>query len=477
MTAGDIAIYRNASDSTTSMSPTSWTDLAFDTTVREDTDTYDMQISNKDIELKEAGHYLVMFSELATCNYLRYSISCRIVVGGSSVAIIGRGYSRASEGCNDLYMAGAGIIDVDSAGTDLNVQVQENTGTSQTATRDAGVAGVQLLKLNDDWDYFRAESDTASAVLALGDEILWENVIEEDSGSFELQANDYDIQVEAGYYLCCYTVPFACTTLGTTGRVGAVAYLLLDGTEVEGSRSMGYGRSSNGCSAGCVSCICIFEADSTQNLKLKTTVSNRTGGGQIIDDSTSIQIVKLPDDTLKKCWVYDGTGGYDIITNLTDLNLDDELDVDTDVFTHSTSTNTDEIQVDEDGDYLFMYGLYEGENGNPQTPSTTNKRYTQIVRWKDSTQMSYGAAGSYYRGYANGRSYIQNTGSSHGILFDSLTSGDVIELTGQRESTNTDYPPLTVTDKSAVSAIQLSSIFPEDDEDVTGSYWYAQQGF
>jgi len=477
MTKGDMAIYREATAGE-SMSPSAWTDLSYDTTVREDTDTFNLQVSNEEVDCADVGHYLVMFNDVADlASGLRFTVRERVTVGGVDTAVSGSGYGRyhATNDAYEMYIAGAGIVYADTGGDDINIQVQRVPSTTQTTTRRANVGGLQILKLDDDWDYFRAESDTASAILTLGDEILWENVIEEDTGSFELQANDYDIEVQPGYYLCTYTVVFACTSLGLTGRVGGVSYLLLDGVEVEGSRSMNYGRNSNGCNTGHISCICIFEAPSVQNLKLKTTVSNRTGGGQIADNSTSIQIVKLPDDTLAKCWTYDGTGGLTIAAaTLTDINMDDEIDEDTAVFTHSTVSNTDEISVDVDGDYLFMQGMYaQGSDSGD-----SNLRYTILSRFEDNgTAQQYGNSGCFYRGYANSSSKILSCGMSHGILLPSLTAGDDINIATIKEVSATTYPPTTVADKSAFSAIQLASIFPEDEEDVTGSYWFAQQGF
>jgi hypothetical protein len=476
MTAGDIAIYREAT-ATDTVTHTSWTDEDYDTTVREDTDTYDIQTGNADIELKETGHYLAMFSEVVdtvAATNQRYMLFGQATYNGSSVNIQGGGYSRNNQGCDEAYVAGSGIFNVSTANQNYSTQtIVKSTGTMTSTSRRADSCSAQLLKLDDDWDYFIATSNTASTIVLLGDDIIWEDIEEEDTDSFDLQANEVDIEVQSGYYLACYTVRVTATSLAT-GRVGATAYLTLGGTEVEGSRSSTYCRMTQGCGTNIISCICIFESASVENLRLKTANINRVGSGQIIDAETHIQIVKLPDATLKKCWVYDGTGNYDVAgSSYTDLAMDDEIDVDTDVFTHSTIANTDEIEVEEDGDYLFMYGLYYDE-----TAGTANNRYNIIVAWEDGgTAQKYGISGSFFRGYATSSIYITNCGSSHGFIGDALSASDKINLATKRDSTYTSNSPDTTANKSAVSAIQLSSIFPEDEEDVTGSHWFAQQGF
>ena len=474
MTNGHMGIYRDATglDAQNTASPT---DQTYDTEVREDS-TFERQVGNVDIQLNRTGHYLTMFNNsISTSTASRTCVFERALYDGTELVINGGGFARNTQGCDEMYIAGAGIFNVASSGADFKIQyerVSSPTGTSPI--RRADLPGVQLLKLDDTWDYFRAVSDTESFLVEIGDDMKWENVLEEDSGSFELQHGDTDIEVQDGWYLCCYTVQFICTNIAEP-RVAATAWLELDGTEVIGSRSVNYSRLTQDCATNIISCICIFEASGVQDLVLATSNTGRYGGGQIVDSETSIQIAKLP-DTVSKCWVYDSTGGQTFNqASLTEFDWGNEVVTEDADFDHDPVTSVDEIVVQTDGAYLFMNGMYAGE-----TSSLNAYRYNTHIRWEvDATAQKYGGSGSYYRGWISSGPTLRvsKCGSAAGIILDDMTANEVVTLARIREATPTTNPPLTTASKCAVSAIYLPSILVADETAEPGSYWYSQQGF
>ncbi|MFH2047764.1 MAG: hypothetical protein ABIK92_21775 [Pseudomonadota bacterium] len=477
MTAGHMAIYRESTGGEDRDSA-SYADVEFDTTVREDS-TFTLS-SSKNVNLGSTGKYLCMFNETIDIDAgLRYSAQANLKYNGTDVEVRGSGYARNTQGCTQAYVYGAGIIQIDTANQDLVLEIAKASTdpTTNNAARRASSSGLQILKLNDDWDYFRASGADASLVQNIGDTVVWKTVEEEDSGSFALQVNEEDIECEQGWYIACYSITFTSTASPPT-RVGAVAWLELDGAEIIGSRSFKYARQTNGCGTQILSGICLFEADSSNPfLSLNTTTSNRFGSAVINDEQTYIQVVKLEGaDTstpINKVWVYDSAGSQDLSqASLTDFNWASELEDDSD-FAHSTASSTDEITVQTDGDYLFLFGMYA-----QNTSQTVEYRYNTYVRFSiDGTAQYYGNSGTYFRGYVSATQNITNCGCSHGILMPDMAASEVVTLGRIRESSETTGPPVTVANKSALTGIYLPSIFPAVEESVAGSYWYAQQGF
>jgi hypothetical protein len=174
----------------------------------------------------------------------------------------------------------------------------------------------------------------------------------------------------------------------------------------------------------------------------------KEGGSLSTQSEGHLIAVKLP-STIEAISVHDSTGGDSFDTTGTNLGYDTQNFIDTDTFTHSTSTNPHLIEVDVDGDYLFL-GSILGYR------SSGTKRYANIFEWvKSATVYKYGSFGTYSRG-----SDALTTGCAGGTVIPNLVDGNSIYLQMLKESTQTADPPDTVADGVGVSGFLLSSLAP-----------------
>jgi hypothetical protein len=466
MSAGAMAVYREATGGEDEDNQ-SWHDETFDTTVFQEASTYEMQANRYDVKLKEAGHYLALHNNLisADTGSNRTEHTARLTYNGADLDTgRGQGYNRMVGGCEEAYVSGAAILDIPTANQYLNCEMQNSSSTTTAnATRRASLSGLQLLKLDDSWDYFRADAYHVSVFQDLGDIIAWHNIHEEDSGSFEM----VDIQKRAitlksdGAYLAVYTVCFLANS-SPPERTCGYAFLSLGGVGqyIEHSYSYSYARQAQGCDLGVISGMCLIGSEIDNRLLRLETVSE-TGGAQIIEANTTIEVVKLPDNVLNILRISDALGGGSFDVTDEPFEYKDEQDDDS-AFLHSSGGTSYNVHIQKPGAFLFMAGIHADRS------AAGANRYNNIFRWRrNSTPQTYGNFGSYNRGDASSVS-----GGSHGILFPNLDVNDIITLARTDESTSSGTPPYTVMDKCGMCAIWLPSIFPQ-----AGQGFFLQGGF
>ncbi|MFC1686501.1 hypothetical protein ACFLZS_01010 [Patescibacteria group bacterium] len=152
---GDLAIYRESTG--VDAIGTSVTDIDWDTTVNEGSG-FTLQGNNIDVDLADAGHYLAMYAvpTQTSGGTNRSEIQSWLRINDTTDLAYGRGqaYIRRTGGADEGYNSGAAIIDV-SAGDDVRVQMQRTDSNTGTVQRRADKSGINLLKLDDTWDYIR----------------------------------------------------------------------------------------------------------------------------------------------------------------------------------------------------------------------------------------------------------------------------------------------------------------------------------
>jgi len=400
--AGDIAIYRESTAGEAFVAGTT-ADHDFDTPVATSS-SVTLNVDNTQLELL-SGHYLAMHSTRydSTSGTYRSEVQTGFLLNGITTSIgWGQGYTRRSNSDNEVLVSGGGIIDVASDDDPLVMRSYRTDANAAGLQRVSDVTSIQVLKLNDTWDYLRL-SKTGTQVGPNDPtggtwvQITYDRQDEYDTGSFthSTSTNPEDITLkEAGHYLI-FANTYGATGVGNTDRTMVRQKLTLDGGDVDGSYTTLYIRGDNNTNEtheGAPSIGMIIEATTTnQVLNVETnrgdgttawTINTTEGGGYV--DRTAITIVKLPDTA---GYIRLDDGGTDNMnpTSLTPMGWSVEDEVNTDYFTHPATDSR--IEVDVDGDYLFMSALYADTAGLARGKS--NQGWTV----NDGTLLPYGQAG------------------------------------------------------------------------------------
>ncbi|MEE9197684.1 MAG: hypothetical protein V3U45_06035, partial [bacterium] len=156
MAAGDVAIYRDAVGGEDLETYDPFQGLAFATQVRQD-GIYTQNANDIDVDLGEAGHYLVGYAVLAGGGTVtnRKEIKSRLTLGGTALPTgLSWGFARNAAN-NQLYMNGLAIIEATS-GQDLRVEcLRTSFDNTETMPTRANKSGFWILKLDDTWSYAR----------------------------------------------------------------------------------------------------------------------------------------------------------------------------------------------------------------------------------------------------------------------------------------------------------------------------------
>ncbi len=451
---GDIGIFREATGGDTIS--TTVTDIDWDTTVQSDS-AFALQANNIDIDLADAGHYLVMYSVVTddssggssrteTQSWLRLNDTTNLAYGR------GQSYIRRSGNADEGYNEGAAIIDV-AANDNIRLQMQRTDNSSETVERRANASGIQFLKLHDSWDYLRTRptsnqsfgSDENFTDVALGtdDEI--------DSGSFSRTGGAITLK-QGGHYLVTYNVGI----VHNNNRVNDEVRLVIDnGTPIEipGTRVTTYMRGIEGTFDGMATWagIIFVTADDVLKLQVRRESDSQPGTHEIKAAESGITIAKLPEgaDFVR---LGEASGGQDLSTSRTAITWDSTKEEDSDSFEHD-NTNTSRINIEANDDYLFFHSLYAD-----RASQSDGTRETQLFEWRTngSTLLQYGTSGQYNRGDQGGTDAF-TSGSSGGIIMPGLSDADYVELTQINEAGN--GTSTYQADHMGLQGVNISSLF------------------
>ncbi len=429
---GNFAIYRE--NTGLDAINTTVTNIDWDTTVTEGS-PFTLQGNNTDINLADAGHYLVLYSVPTQTSggsnrsemqsWLRINNTIDLAYGR------GQGYIRRDNGTDEGYNHGGAIIEV-SADDDVRVQMQRTDSNSATVQRRAAKSGISLLKLDDSWDYLRSRpssnqtfgADTNFTTLTLGtdDEL--------DTGSFSRNGGDITLK-QVGHYL----VTFNMGVTHTSGsiRINDEARLTLDGNEITGTRVTSYLRGSNGTNDGMLVYAGIISTTSENqvlNVQIRRESEVNASGHSTKAAETGVTIAKLP-VTADYIRLGETLGGQNLSTTRSGITWDTTYEEDPVSF-DLDATNTERINIESDADYLFFHSIYASRGAG------NNTRETQFLEWRKngSTLYQYGSSGQYNRG-DQGSYDARTSGSSTGFIADGLVDTDYLELTQINEAVDT----------------------------------------
>ena len=399
-------------------------------------------VNANDIELS-AGHHLVIYSSRfdAVSGGNRSEIQTKLNLNGVDLAAgWSQGYIRRL-GPFETITAGGAIINVETAGdilqlqsfrTDTNLAAEVARADSATNSTSAygdsgpppgpeGTTGIQLLKLDDTWDYLRLEGhDGTGTDQALPDgsgtqaTVVYNQVLESDA-AFGFTAGTGDVTLnQAGRYLV-----FANTFANGSGfgfREQVTQSLALSGIEVPGSKTTVYLRDADGAFRGAASIGMVIATTTTdETLNVRIEKEGGTTGGVIEGARTALTIVKLP-ESAEIVRLNDDTG-QDINAEGS-LNYGNQVEV-APVFAHDTGVNPNQIGVNAAGDYLFLASHYV-----PSGDASNNRRFgNQGWQVNGSGGLApYGQTGRYNR-----HTGASNTAGNWSGFMTGLAASDFVE--------------------------------------------------
>lgn len=430
MANGDIGIWTDT-NGTFSFNNTSWTGVPFNNPIGTPAAIYTQNANDIDIQVSEAGRYLVIYNIVGSNSShanSRTAYNCRITVGailGSGTEVDGSlsyGYSRNSNnhGC---YLNGFAIVD---ASADDYIRVDQiRSGSNATAnTLVANAASIMIIKLDADWDYFRANKSGIVQGFeseSFGD-VTWHE-IEKDS-SFTHTDDTATVTLDAGYYLVMYSLK-STGDASPTRRMGVISRATLEGTAIPQSYSYDYHRGDNATDEVSPNCMFIIKADAS-NDELKVQIRQEWEGTseQIdVEANAGLMIVKLP-DTAGVLRVWEDTDNVDSgPTSFTTVTFDTNSGTfgeEGDDFSDSSGS----ITIDNSGDYLFMFGCYSLRNGTSSTRDIFEVAFHVDGSDKTST---VGKAGNYVRGTQSGEDTF-TCGVGYAAILDGLSATEVVTL-------------------------------------------------
>ena len=421
---GEIAIYRESTaGEAIPQGAGSALECEWDTIVRGDGEAHTLQGDNKSIACA-AGHHLAMYSAYLdrTASGNRSEALGQLRLAGADLPIgWSQCYTRWDNGNEEAILSGGGIIE---AGADepllLRIFRTDDNG-SGSLQRWPDASGIQLLKLDDTWDYCRLSlmSDQTGPIDANWVAVQYDSQEELDGGSFGHTSGSSDITLKAaGHYLVFANTHAFCSV----DRTILKQRLLLDGTEIDGSRTTVYIRGNqNSCSEGAAAIGTIIEAAANQVLKVEGSLDVNRNPCTYKASMTAVSIAKLPDDGdyIRLDQSLDTFNFNPSSTQPVPWDTEDEKDDAS--FTHDNGVNNTRVTVDTDDDYLFLTALHD-DNDEVQRGC-----YWQRWRTDGSTIHSYGHGGRYARNYQG----ADSVGNWSGIILG-MNAGQYVEVVSEQ---------------------------------------------
>ena len=441
----------------------------FDTTVQAGA-SHVLAGNGQDITLG-AGHHLVLYNarfdtpDTSNDGNDREEIQTNLNLAGVDLATgWSQGYIRRDSGDFEATTAGGGIIEANEGDT-LQLQSFETSNTNKAIERTANATGIQLLKLDDSWNYFRVGGADQTDFLSgsgfgSASNVLYSGTADEsDPGFTYTEATGTVELIEGGHYMV-----FANTYVeGThaTQRVGVGQRLALNGAAVGGTTTSVYIRGGNTQSAqeGAVSIGTIIEASAGDALTVQLMREDPDVGIDLIGGRTSLTIVRLPDGgeyldvSDSTAQNFNPAGGATLNWDTVNDNVG-TTNATTATFDVSTAGADGKIAVQQDDDYLFFNNLFDNNDGG------IRGNYNQ--RWAvDGSEQAYGQTGRYSRSATDNNGTNQINGNWSGALFSGLTAGQEVTVTSHALAST----GALSADVNAVRGVRLGSLFPTYDED------------
>lgn len=233
---GDIAIFTETTAGE-SIAVGASLDLNWDTEYRNDGTAFGYTLNGAAIDLNESGHYMAIYNSRfnSSGGSERREIQSQLILdaGGTPDPLsIGwsQAYIRKQNGQDEAITAGGGIFELSAAST-LSLRSTRTDNEANALARVGSASGIQLLKLDENWDYLRLTraANQAGPTNTSWVDVAYDTQDELDAGSFAHTAGNGDITLKTpGHYIVFANTYNDMTTHDDT-RTLATQRLTLDG--------------------------------------------------------------------------------------------------------------------------------------------------------------------------------------------------------------------------------------------------------
>ncbi|NNM29157.1 MAG: hypothetical protein HKO57_06525, partial [Akkermansiaceae bacterium] len=432
--------------------------------------TYQL-VGGTDIRLSSGRHLVLYNSQFNSTGAAgtgpRTEMISQLNLAGGDLAIgHSQGYLRRAGGADELITTGAAIITVASDDDTLNlVSFRSDSGTN-TTNRINNASSIQLLKLDDAWDYLSVEQavDGAASVGTAGVDVSYDTINANTGSAFSFTAGTSDIVLEqTGLYLVTANTGIEKPNNGTRTAYNQV--LTLAGSPIAGTRVSTYMRGNangEGANSGVTSIAAVINND-TPGQALNVNLVMEAGGsaGTVTGGRTAVSIVKLPVSADYISLLRTETQNINVgpTAGVNPINWDTTV-ASSATFSHpgTFSDTVSAIETNLDGEYLFLGSLFHSSDG------TNDNTDRVVIQHGFSVNTSgtaiFGRGAEYNRDNGGNRT----AGSFGAALLDLAGDdggfeGDEVEFL-LTPLGNTDP---TQTSELAITGLRLGSLFPSND--------------
>jgi len=406
-----------------------------------------------------SGRHLVVYDTRfdATAGANRAEIQTALNLAGTRlVAGRSQGYIRRTGGADETVLSGGAIITVANSGDVLALEswrTDTNSNASVLPTRVSNGTAVQLMRLDDDWDFLSLERaiNQPGVINTTAVDVVYDTNNSPGTMGTAFSASGSDITLnEDGLYFV-----FANTSIQKNANATRTNYqqrLTLDGAAVAGSSTTTYVRGNEDTNEGMASIGMILSATAGQVLNVEVRME---GGGNatglIQGGETAITMVKLP-LTAEYISLLDTTNQEVNDATVDPVVYNTQVNVSSSKFSHTAGGST--VTVNEDDDYLFFGSIFTQSDA----ANDTQDRTVPLQGWQiggTGGRIDRGRGAQYNRDNGGAR-----TGGSWSAAIIPLTSAQTVQLTTQRLG-HTDTGMAIST--AGLQALSCSSLVPSVD--------------
>ena len=438
-----------------------------------------------------AGHHLVLYNarfdtDDQNSGSNRHEIQTNLNLDGGDLAIgYSQGYIRRDSGSHEAITSAGGIINVASDGQELRLEsYRTDSSGEEDLFREADSTGIQLLKLDDSWNYASlvVRSDTGDKDLnsVANQTVVYDDPTdgsatsqeELDVAGFTYDGSGNITLVEGGHYIV-----FANTYIEASGTSRNAYYqeLALNGTSIGGTKTTVYQRGTQSTQEGAATIGTIIAAGAGDLLSVRVAEERNDGGdpqnADIKGMKSGITIVRLP-DTGEFLSTESDESATDLGTQ--DLNPGNDDDGPNTAVAYSTvqessasfvEPDNSTVQVTTTDNYLFLnQWFYETDADAAGGTNRDRQVVSQGYQVNGGGVLNYGQSARYNRD-DNPSTSAGNWGGA--VL--SLQENDQIQVLTGRLAGGNDAP----SDFVSLQGVRLGSLFvqpvSEDDASFTVS--------
>ena len=365
-----------------------------------------------------------------------------------------QGFIRETGGADECVMSGGAIITVAADDDVLTLETRRSDNDTETnlPIRVAGQSSIQLLKLDDSWDYLsvsRAANQAGTVGTSAVDVTYDTNDSPGTMGTaFGFTANSGDVTLnESGLYLVFANTSIQKATNAT--RTNFQQSLTLNGSVISGSRTTTYVRGNEDTNEGVTAVGRIISATAGQVLNVQVLREPTGTAGIVQGNETALSIIKLP-LTAKYIEVTDTTDQDVVNPTATVVGFNTLVSPSNATFTHGGGST---VTVNTTDDYLFLGSLFTQSDAT----NDNHDRVTPIHGWQidgSGGPINRGIGAAYQRDNGNARL----SGSWNATLLE-LTAGQTVEMTSQNVGT----PSVGFPNTPNMQGLSISSLIVSND--------------